>query len=393
MDFNLPETAEAVREGVAAVGARYDHSYWDQCEQDKRWPTEVWAELAKGGWLGLCVPQEYGGAGLGLLELAVATETLSSSGAGSGSSFIYLLTPGFGALTISRHGTAEQKRDLLPGLAAGQLETCFAITEPDAGSDSLRITTQARRDGSDFLVRGQKVWITGVQRADYMLLVTRTIPAAEAKPRTSGLTVLLVDVKEATTTGTLTYQPIPKLGWNTIPSNMVFLDDVRVPAHRVLGEVDRGFTVLWDILNPERIIVAASAIGGADAALKVTCGYAREREVFGRPIGTNQAIAFPLAQIKAKTELARLMTYKAAWLFDMHQPCGTEANIAKLTATQASWEAADRAFQTFGGMAYSLDYPVARMFRDARIGRIAPVAEELILAHIATHELGLPRSY
>ncbi len=268
MDFNLPETATAVRDGVAAIGARYDHSYWDRCEQDKRWPAEVWAELAKGGWLGLCVPQEYGGGGQGLLDLAVATETLSSSGAGSGSSFIYLLTPGFGALTISTHGTEEQKRELLPGLAAGELQTCFAITEPDAGSDALRITTQARRDGSDFLVRGQKVWITGVQRADYMLLVTRTIPAADAKSRTSGFTVLLVDVKEAAAAGTLTYQPIPKLGWNTAPSNMVFLDDVRVPSHRVLGEVDRGFAVLWDILNPERIIVAASAVGAATAALE-----------------------------------------------------------------------------------------------------------------------------
>ena len=310
-----------------------------------------------------------------------------------GSSFIYLLTPGFGALTISRYGSAEQQRELLPRLAAGELETCFAITEPDAGSDSLRITTHAHRDGSDFVVRGQKIWISGVQRADYMVLVTRTIPAAEAKPRTHGLTVLLVDVKEAIEAGTLTYQPIRKLGSNTIPANTVFLDDVRVPAHRVLGEIDHGFALLWDILNPERIIVAANAVGGADAALEVTCDYARKREVFGRPIGANQSIAFPLAQIKAKTELARLMTYKAAWLFDRHQPCGTEANIAKLTATQASWEAADRAFQTFGGMAYSLDFPVARMFRDARIGRVAPVTEELILAHIATHELGLPRSY
>ncbi len=392
MDFNLPATAAAVREGVAEIGARHDRSYWDRCDRDKRWPEEVWADLAKGGWLGLCVPQEYGGGGQGLLELAVATETLSAS-AGCGASFVYLLTPGFGALTITRHGTGEQKRELLPRLAAGQLETCFAITEPDAGSDSLQITTHARRDGPDFVVRGQKIWISGVQRADYMLLVARTIPAAEAKPRTNGFTVFLVDVKEAAAAGTLTCQPIPKLGTNTVASNMVFLDDVRIPAHRVLGEVDRGFAVLWDILNPERVIAAASAVGGADAALQVTCCYARERKVFGRPLGANQAIAFPLAQIKAKTELARLMTYKAAWLFDRHEPCGTEANIAKLTAAQAAWEAADRAFQTFGGMAYSLEYPVARMFRDARIGRVAPVAEELILAHIATHELGLPRSY
>jgi len=393
MDFNLPESAIAVRAGVGAIGARHDRAYWDRCEEDKRWPEEVWAELAKGGWLGLAVPQEYGGAGQGLLELAVAAETLAASGAGAGASFIYLLTPGFGALTISRHGTAEQRRELLPRLAAGQLETCFAITEPDAGSDSLNITTHARRDGSDFVVRGQKIWISGVQRADYMLLVTRTIPAAEAKPRSSGFTVLLVDVKEAAAAGTLSYQPIRKLGSNIIPSNTVFLDDVRVPADHVLGQADLGFAVLWDILNPERILVAASAVGSAGAALDVTCEYARQRVVFGRPLGANQAIAFPLAQIKAKTELARLMTYKAAWLFDREQPCGTEANIAKLTATQASWEAADRAFQTFGGMAYSLEYPVARMFRDARIGKVAPVAEELILAHIATHELGLPRTY
>ncbi len=393
MDFNLPESAIAVRAGVGAIGARHDRAYWDRCEEDKRWPEEVWAELAKGGWLGLAVPQEYGGAGQGLLELAVAAETLAASGAGAGASFIYLLTPGFGALTISRHGTAEQRRELLPRLAAGQLETCFAITEPDAGSDSLNITTHARRDGSDFVVRGQKIWISGVQRADYMLLVTRTIPAAEAKPRSSGFTVLLVDVKEAAAAGTLSYQPIRKLGSNIIPSNTVFLDDVRVPADHVLGQADLGFAVLWDILNPERILVAASATGSTAAALDVTCEYARQRVVFGRPLGANQAIAFPLAQIKAKTELARLMTYKAAWLFDREQPCGTEANIAKLTATQASWEAADRAFQTFGGMAYSLEYPVARMFRDARIGKVAPVAEELILAHIATHELGLPRTY
>ena len=393
MDFNLPESAIAVRAGVGAIGARHDRAYWDRCEEDKRWPEEVWAELAKGGWLGLAVPQEYGGAGQGLLELAVAAETLAASGAGAGASFIYLLSPGFGALTISRHGTAEQRRELLPRLAAGQLETCFAITEPDAGSDSLNITTHARRDGSDFVVRGQKIWISGVQRADYMLLVTRTIPAAEAKPRSSGFTVLLVDVKEAAAAGTLSYQPIRKLGSNIIPSNTVFLDDVRVPADHVLGQADLGFAVLWDILNPERILVAASAAGSAAAALDVTCEYARQRVVFGRPLGANQAIAFPLAQIKAKTELARLMTYKAAWLFDREQPCGTEANIAKLTATQASWEAADRAFQTFGGMAYSLEYPVARMFRDARIGKVAPVAEELILAHIATHELGLPRTY
>jgi acyl-CoA dehydrogenase len=306
---------------------------------------------------------------------------------------MYLLTPAFGGLTIARHGTEEQKRAFLPGIAAGEIETCFAITEPDAGSNAMNITTQARRDGDGFVVHGQKIWISGVERADHLVLVTRTIPAAEAKPRTSGFTVLLVDVKRAVTDGTLTYRPIPKLGTNTVASSMVFLDGVRVPADRVLGEVDQGFAVLWDILNPERILAAAGGVGSGGLVLKIACDYATDRAPFGRPIGSNQGIAFPLARIKAQLELARLMTYKAAWLWDRGRPCGSEANIAKLTAADAAWQAADRAFQTHGGMAYSLEYPVARMFRDARIAKNIPVAEELVLAHIAQHELGLPRSY
>ncbi|MEU5866013.1 MULTISPECIES: acyl-CoA dehydrogenase family protein [unclassified Nonomuraea] len=393
MDFTLPESAQAVQRGVAEICARYDLDYWQRCESDKRWPEEVWADLAKGGWLGLAVPEEHGGGGQGLLELAVATETLASSGAAGGSAFTYVLTPGFGALTLARHGTAEQRAELLPRLATGEIETCFALTEPDAGSNSLAITTSARRDGGDYVLNGQKIWITGVQRATWMLLVTRTVPASDAKPRTHGLTVFLVNVPEAVAAGQLSYRPIPKMGANTTPSNMVFLDDLRVPAANVVGEVDGGAAVLWDILNPERVLLAASALGGAEVALRVAVGYAKEREVFGRPIGANQAIAFPLAQVKAKIELARLMLYKAAWSFDRRLPCGTEANIAKLTASQAAWEAADAAFQTHGGMAYSLEYPVARLLADARIGRVAPVTEELLLNFLATQVLGLPRSF
>ncbi|ACY98024.1 acyl-CoA dehydrogenase family protein [Thermomonospora curvata] len=393
MDFDLPESANAVREGVRAIAERYDQEYWDRCDAEKRWPEEVWQELVKGGWTALAIPEEYGGAGQGLLELAVALENLAAGGAGGAATFMYLLTPAFGGLTIARHGTEAQRREFLPKIAAGELETCFAITEPDAGSNSINISTHAVRDGDHFLVRGQKIWISGVERADYMVLVTRTIPAAEARPRTSGFTVLLVDIKEAVAAGTLTYQPIPKLGTNTVASNMVFLDDVRVPADRVLGEVDQGFAVLWDILNPERILAAAGGVGSAELTLKIACDYARERAPFGKPIGANQAVAFPLARIKAQVELARLMTYKAAWLWDRHRPCGAEANIAKLTAADAAWQAADRAFQVHGGMAYSLEYPVARFFRDARIAKNIPVAEELVLAHIAQHELGLPKSY
>ncbi|MET0999007.1 MAG: acyl-CoA dehydrogenase family protein [Marmoricola sp.] len=392
MDFDLPESAVAVRDGVAAVAAKYDHAYWSRCEDEKRYPTELYRDLADGGWLGLSVPEEYGGGGQGLLETAIACEALCASG-GTAGAFIYVLNPGFGATTLTRHGTEEQKQQILPGLASGEVQFSFGLTEPDAGSNAIEIGTSARRDGDDFLIKGQKVWISNVERADWMVAVTRTIPAAEASPRTAGFTLLLVDVKEAVAAGTLSYTPIPKMGSNILYSSQVFFDDVRVPAHRVLGEVDEGFRVLWDVLNPERIIAAAGGVGSADAALDVAASYAREREVFGRPIGANQSIQFPLAQIKAKTELARLMTYKAAWLYDQGRPCGSEANVAKLTASQASWEAADQAFQTLGGMAYSKEYPVERMFRDARIGKNIPVSEQMVLAHIGTSMLGLPKSY
>ncbi len=396
MDFDLPESALAVRDGVAAVAAKYDHAYWSRCEDEKRYPEEVYRDLADGGWLGLSVPEEFGGGGQGLLETAIACETLCASG-GTAGSFIYVLNPGFGVTTLVRHGNDDQKQQLLPGLASGELQFSFGLTEPDAGSNAIEITTSARRDGpgssADFLVKGQKVWISNVERADWMIAVTRTVPANEASPRTSGFTLFLVDVKEALAAGTLSYTPIPKMGSNILYSSQVFFDDVRVPAHQVLGEVDEGFRVLWDVLNPERIIAAAGGVGGSDAALQVAADYARERAVFGRPIGANQSIQFPLAQIKAKTELARLMTYKAAWLFDRGRPCGSEASVAKLTASQVAWEAADQAFQTLGGMAYSKEYPVERMFRDARIGKNIPVSEQMVLAHIGTSMLHLPKSY
>ena len=392
MDFELPDTAVAVRDGVAAVAAKYDNAYWSRCEEEHRFPQEAYDDLAAGGWFGLAVPEEYGGGGQGMLELAVANETLCASG-GTAGSFFYVTTPGFGSMTVTRHGTEEQKQRILPGLATGKSQFCLALTEPDAGSNAIEITTSARRDGDDFLIRGQKVWISNVERAEWMVAVTRTIPAADAKPRTAGFTLFLFDVKEALAAGTLSYTPIPKMGSNILFSSQVFFDDVRVPAENVLGEVDAGFGVLWDVLNPERILAAAGGVGSAQAALDVAVDYARERRVFGRPIGSNQAIQFPLAQIKAKTELGRLMTYKAAWLFDRGLPCGNEANIAKLTGAQVAWEAANQAFQTLGGMAYSKEYPVERMFRDARIGKNIPVAEELVLAHIGTQVLGLPKSY
>jgi len=396
MDFDLTETALAVREGVAAVAAKYDHAYWSRCEDEHRFPHEAWSDLAEGGWIGICVPEEYGGGGAGMLELAVACETLAASG-GTAGIFFYILTPGFGAMTLARHGTDEQRRAILPGVAAGDTQFCLGLTEPDAGSNAIEISTRARVDGDELVMTGQKVWISGVENATWMIVVARTTPAAEAKDklgsRTGGFTLALVDVKQALADGTLTYTPIPKLGGNVVTSSQVFLDEVRVPLSNVIGEVDQGFGVLWDVLNPERILAAAGGVGGAEVALRLAADYASSRVVFGRPIGANQAVQFPLAQLKAKTELARLMTYKAAWLFDLGRPCGNETNIAKLTAAQVAWEAANQAFQTYGGMAYSKEYPIERLFRDSRIGKNIPVSEELILAHIGTQMLDLPRSY
>jgi acyl-CoA dehydrogenase len=392
VDFDLPDSAIAVREGVSAIAAKYSHQYWSRCDHEHRFPQEAYDDLAAGGWFGLAVPEEYGGGGQGMLELAVANETLCASG-GTAGTFFYITTPGFGGMTITRHGTDEQKARVLPGLATGQSQFCLALTEPDAGSNAIEISTSARREGDEFVIRGQKVWISNVENATWMVAVTRTIPAADARPRTSGFTLFLVDVKEALSAGTLSYTPIPKMGSNILHSSQVFFDDVRVPAENVIGTVDQGFSVLWDVLNPERILAAAGGVGAADAAIQLACDYARERVVFGRQIGSNQALQFPLAQIKAKAELGRLVTYQAAWLFDQRRPCGNEANIAKLTGTQVAWEAANQAFQTFGGMAYSHEYPIERLFRDARIGKNIPVAEELILAHIGTQMLGLPKSY
>lgn len=396
MDFDLPETAVAVREGVAAVAAKYDHAYWSRCEEEHRFPTEAWQDLADGGWIGLCVPEEYGGGGAGMLELAVACETLAASG-GTAGTFLYILTPGFGAMTLARHGTAEQRAAILPSIASGDTQFCMALTEPDAGSNAIEIATAARVDGDELVIKGQKVWISGIENARWMIVVARTTPAAEAKERlgsrTAGFTLALVDVPQALEEGTLSYSPIPKMGGNVVTSSQVYFDDVRVPLSNVVGQVDQGFPVLWDVLNPERILAAAGGVGGSEAALRVAADYAREREVFGRPIGSNQGVQFPLAQLKATTELARLMTYQAAWLFDQGRPCGNETNIAKLTAAQVAWESANQAFQIFGGMAYSKEYPVERLFRDSRIGKNIPVAEELVLAHIGTQMLGLPRSY
>ena len=390
MDFNLPDTAVAVREGVLRAMSGFDHAYWSRLEEEHRFPEEAWAALAEGGWLGLSVPEEFGGGGQGLLELAVANETLASTGATQGT-FLYILTPGFGAMTITRHGTDEQKKEILPGLAAGDTQFCLALTEPDAGSNALAITTQARQDGDDFLITGQKIWISGVDRADWMVAITRTISAAEAKPRTAGFTAFLIDVKEALAAGTLTYQPIPKMGSNIVTSSQVFFDDVRVPAHRVIGEVNKGFAVLWDVLNPDassRLPVAWARptqrwTSPATTPASARCSAADRRQP-GDPV--------PAGADQGQDRAGPTDDLQSCVAVRPGPPLRNETNVAKLTGAQVAWEAADQAFQTFGGMAYSKEFPIERLFRDARIGKNIPVAEELILAHIGTQMLHLPRA-
>lgn len=393
MDFDLPESAISVRDGISKIGMRYGPEYWDRCDADERWPEEIWHELIDGGWLTLAVPEQYGGAGQGLLELTVAAETLAASGAGATGALLYLLSPAFGALVIERHGTPEQKHALLSGPAAGEFETCLALTDGGSGGDVPQISTQARRSGDDFVVTGQHAWITGVERTRYMILAARTAPAAEVTAPGCGFTILLVDVEKAVADGTLVYEPTTKTGNNVTASSTVLFDEVRVPDANVIGTVNEGFTVLWDILDAERTIAAAGAVGGADLALQVACDHVSRRPPLSRAVGAEAGIAFPLARIKTQTELARLMTYQAAWLWDRHRPCGSAADIANLTAADAGWQAADRMFQIHGAGAYARQSTAARLLRDARVGRTIPITEEQSLARVAQDSLGLPKSH
>lgn len=381
------EVVDGIREGLSQICAGFDLDYWMEADRDRRFPEEFFDELARGGWFGLIVPEEHGGQGLGMVEATVATETIAAGGAGQAGALFYVLTPVFGAVPLMRHGTPEQQ-ELLAGIATGDVQFCMGLTEPDAGSNTARLATRAERDGDDFVVNGAKVWITGVERANWMLLVCRTSPFDATRPL-HGITLLLVELPA----DGLTYQPIDKMGTRFVHSSQVFLDDVRVPAERVVGQVDEGMRVLFDVLNPERIVGAAGALGHARLALDLATRYAKERAPFGRPIGAYQGIAFPLAQLSAELEAARLLTYRAAELFDQQLPSGAEAAMAKLLASQVSDRAADQAFRTHGGMAYARAYHVERLVRDGKIARNAPVSEELALAHIAQHVLGLPKSY
>jgi acyl-CoA dehydrogenase len=387
MDFTLTEDQELIRKAVAELARNFDDAYWMDKDQAHEFPTEFYDAIARGGWLGLTVPEEYGGHGLGITEATLLAEEVARSGGGmNAASAIHLSI--FGMQPVVVHGSGELKARTLPRIATGDLHVCFGVTEPGAGLDTTRITTFARRDGDHYVVNGRKVWISKALESEKILLLTRTTPFDETR-RTDGLTLFLTDLDRSH----VDIRPIRKMGRNAVSSNELFIDDLRVPVEDRVGEEGQGFRYLLDGLNPERMLIAAEALGIGRVALDRAVRYAGEREVFGRPIGMNQGLQFPLADSLARLDAAELVLRKATWLHDNGKPCGREANTAKYLCADAGFTAADRALQTHGGMGYAEEYAVARYFREARLMRIAPVSQEMVLSYLGAHVLGLPRSY
>ncbi|MEW1642798.1 acyl-CoA dehydrogenase family protein [Streptomyces sp. NPDC091219] len=388
MDFELTEDQETIRASVAGLLRDYGDEYWMAKDQAHEFPTEFYDTVAGGGWLGITIPEEYGGHGLGITEASLLLEEVARSGGGmNAASAIHLSI--FGMHPVVVHGSEELKRRTLPRVADGDLHVCFGVTEPGAGLDTASITTYARRDGDHYVVNGRKVWISKAVESEKVLLLTRTSRADEVARKTDGMTLFLTDIDR----DRIDVRPIPKMGRNAVTSNELFIDDLRVPVEDRVGEEGQGFRYLLDGLNPERMLIAAEALGIGRASLDKAVRYGRERVVFGRPIGMNQAVQFPLADSLARLDAAELVLRKATWLYDHGRPCGREANTAKYLCADAGFTAADRALQTHGGMGYAEEYGVARYFREARLMRIAPISQEMILNYLGSHTLGLPRSY
>src|SRR5919199_2095645 len=388
MDFELTSEQEALRQQVRELAERFDDAYWAERDERHEFPWDFYSAFAQGGWLGIAIPEAYGGSGLGILEASLLVEEIAASGAAmNGCSALHLTI--FGLNVLVKHGTEEQRREILPAAAAGRLHVCFGVTEPNAGTDTSRITTFARRDGDGYVVHGQKVWTTKAGDSQKMLLLARTTPRDQVAPPTHGMSLFLVNIDRSA----MELKPIPKMGRNAVASYEVFIDGLRVPASARIGQEGQGFRYLLDGLNPERILLAHESLGIGRAALRRAVRYAGERIVFDRPIGQNQGIAFPLAAALAQLDAAELMARKAAWLYDRGLACGREANMAKWLCAEAGFAAADAALQTHGGMGYAREFHVERYFREARLMRLAPISQEMVLNYVAEHVLGLPRSY
>jgi len=386
MDFSLSEDQLLIRGAVREVCARFPGEYWRRLEAGGEYPTEFVSALTDAGWLSILIPEEYGGGGLGITEAGIVLEEIHASGGNANACHAQMYTMG----ALLRHGSEEQKRRYLPAIASGELRLqAFAVTEPDAGSDSTKISTRADRVVDHFVVNGQKVFISRVEHSDLMLLLARTTPADRVSSRTEGLSLFLVDLRGAG--DAVRARRIPMMfNHHTYE---VFISGLRVPAENLIGEEGAGFRHIIDGWNAERSLLASEAIGDGRFFLDRASAYASERTVFGRPVGMNQGVQFPLAQAYAQVEAASLMRFKAASLFDAGRPCGAEANMAKLLAAQASFQAGNAAMQTFGGNGFAVEYDIERKFRETKLLEIAPVSNNLVLAYLGHHELGLPRSY
>ncbi len=388
-DLQQPQnqTFQDIRDGIAQLCAGFPGEYWRDKDRQRAYPTEFVKALTEAGYLAALIPEEYGGSGLGLAEAAAILEEIHKSGGNGGACHAQMYTMG----TVLRHGSEAQKQMLLPGLASGALRLqAFGVTEPTSGTDTSRIRTAAVLDGDDYVINGQKVWTSRAEHSDFMLLLARTAPRdAGVKPH-DGISVFLVDMRDAIGNG-LTIKPLRAMVNHA--TTEVFFDDLRIPADSLVGEAGRGFRYILDGMNAERILVSAECIGDARWFIAKATAYAGERVVFDRPIGANQGIQFPLARAYAETEAAALMVAKAAALFDSGAPCGAEANMAKLLASEAAWSAAEACLQTHGGFGFAEEYDVERKFRETRLYQVAPISTNLILSYIAEHVLGLPRSF
>lgn len=388
MDFALTEEQQLIRTEVANLARKFDWSYWRELDSTGEYPHAFFNEMAAAGWVGAAIPEAYGGGGLGIIEASLILGEICASGAGtSGASPVHFSM--FPPQPVIKYGSEEMKRTYLPKVASGEMKMAFSVTEPNAGTDTPHIETTAVRDGDAWVINGRKVWSSNAQNADRVLILTRTTPIEEAGRRTKGMTLFFSDLDR----DAIQMRLIHKMGRHAVDSNELFIDDFRVPHSDIVGEEGEGFYHLIDGLNPERIVIAAEAVGIGKAALNKAVQYAKDRTVFGRPIGKNQGIQFPLAESYARLEAAELMVLKAAWLFDNGQPCGAEANMAKLLAADAACDAVDHAVQTHGGFGYAQEFDVERLYREIRLYKIAPVSQQIVLNYLGEHVLGMPRSY
>ncbi len=379
----FPELREAVRD----LCAQYPAAYHRKIDEARSYPEEFVDALTKAGWLAAMIPQEYGGSGLGLTEASVIMEEINRSGGNSGACHGQMYNMG----TLLRHGSDRQKREYLPQIASGALRLqSMGVTEPSTGTDTTRIKTTAVKQGDRYVVNGQKVWISRVQHSDLMILLARTTPLADVKKKSEGMSIFLVDLREANAKG-MTVQPIPNMVNHE--TNELFFDNLEIPAENLIGEEGKGFKYILDGLNAERTLIAAECIGDGYWFIDKVTAYVNERIVFGRPIGQNQGVQFPIAESYIEVEAANLMRFEACRRFDAHEPCGPQANMAKYLCAKASWEAANACLQFHGGFGFATEYDVERKFRETRLYQVAPISTNLILSYVAEHVLGMPRSF